>query len=217
MTSLATLDLYAEHLGGDEHQLSITGTNYNSHTQGTRFVSIITTNLCSISAAFDDDNLLTLFRNKVIVSAASTVRKGTVTAKDLADKWFIGLNAAKRTLEQSTQRGVRDFTMTEGYKRMKHTEHQLMYRHIRTSVCTDTMFNKTKSLKQNTCAQIYVTSFHWTRIYPLRTKADAHLTLDQLHQDVGVFHTIIPDNALELTEESYTCGVSLETSGSLYA
>jgi hypothetical protein len=37
----------------------------------------------------------------------------------------------------------------------------------------------------------------------MQTKADAHLTLDRLHQDVGVFHTIIPDNALELTEGEF--------------
>jgi hypothetical protein len=203
MTSPAIWDPYADHLGEDEHQLSITGINYNSHLQRTRFVLTITTNLRPISASFDDDNLLTLFRNKVIVNATAIVRKGTETAKDLADKWVIGFNAAQRTLEQSTQRGVRDFTMTEGYKRMKHTAHQLMYRHIHTSVYTDAMFNKMKSLKQNTCAQIHVTSFHWTQIYPMRTKADAHLTLDQLHQDVGVFHTIIPDNALELTEGEF--------------
>jgi hypothetical protein len=35
------------------------------------------------------------------------------------------------------------------------------------------------------------------------TKAEAHLTLDQLCQDLGVFHTIIPDNALELTEGEF--------------
>jgi hypothetical protein len=88
ITSPATWDPYADHLGEEEHQLAITGINYKSHLQGTRFVSIITTNLFSISTTFDDDNLLTLFRNKVMVNATATVWKGTVTAKDLAEKWF---------------------------------------------------------------------------------------------------------------------------------
>jgi Reverse transcriptase (RNA-dependent DNA polymerase) len=83
---------------------------------------------------------------------------------------------------------------------MKHTAHQLLYRHIRTSIYTDTMFSKVKSLQQNHCAQVYITPFHYTKVYPMRSKAEAHLTLDKLHQDVGVFHTIIPDNAKELTE-----------------
>jgi hypothetical protein len=139
-----------------------------------------------------------LLQKKVIIGATNTVRKGTVTAEDLAAKWFIGLNSAKLTIEQSTQRGVRDFAVTGGYKRSKNATNQLMYRHIRTVVYTDTMFNKVKLLKQNSCAQVYVTSFHWTRVYSMRTKSEAHYTLDKLHQDVGVFHTLIPDNALEL-------------------
>jgi hypothetical protein len=73
-----------------------------------------------------------------------------------------------------------------------------MYKHIRAEVYTDTMFNRVKSLRQNTCAQVYVTRFHWTKVYPMKTKSEAHLTLDMLHQDVGIFHTIIPDNAPEL-------------------
>ena len=33
----------------------------------------------------------------------------------------------------------------------------------------------------------------------MKSKGDAHLTLDRLFKDVGVFHTIVPDNELELT------------------
>jgi hypothetical protein len=81
--------------------------------------------------------------------------------------------------------------------------HQLTYRHLRTSVYTDTMFTTVKSLRQNTCAQVYVTSFHWNRIFPMKKKSDAHLTLDTLFRDVGVFHTIIPHNALELASGEF--------------
>jgi hypothetical protein len=38
------------------------------------------------------------------------------------------------------------------------------------------------------------------KVYPLKRKSDAHLALDQLHRDVGVFKTIIEDNAMELTD-----------------
>jgi hypothetical protein len=65
------------------------------------------------------------------------------------------------------------------------------------------MFSKIKSLKQNTCAQIYVTPFHWTRVYPMKSKSDAHLTLDLLHKDIGVFQVVIPDNAPELVAGEY--------------
>jgi hypothetical protein len=62
------------------------------------------------------------------------------------------------------------------------------------------MFSKIKSLLQNTCAQVYVTTFHWTKVYPLKKKLEAHFSLDQLHRDIGVFKTIILDNAMELTD-----------------
>lgn len=54
------------------------------------------------------------------------------------------------------------------------------------------------TLQRNTCAQIYSTSFQWTKVYPIRSRADAPLTLDLLHHEYGVFHTIIPDNVPEL-------------------
>jgi hypothetical protein len=60
------------------------------------------------------------------------------------------------------------------------------------------MFSGVVSLRQNTCAQVYSTEFHRVKVYPMRRKADAHLTLSTLFHDVGVFHTIVPDNAPEL-------------------
>jgi hypothetical protein len=78
-----------------------------------------------------------------------------------------------------------------------------MYRHWKTDVYTDKMFSKVKSLRHNNCAQVFVTRFHWRKIYPLKRTSDAHLALDQLHRVVGVFITIIPDNAMELTEGQF--------------
>jgi hypothetical protein len=52
------------------------------------------------------------------------------------------------------------------------------------------------------CADL-CTDFQWQRFYPLKSKVNAHLALDQLHQDVGVFHTNIPDNAMEMVEGEF--------------
>jgi hypothetical protein len=106
-------------------------------------------------------------------------------------------------IEQTSQRAVIDFGSIQGSHRLKHTHYQLKYRHLRSSVYTDTLFAKVKSLRQNTCGQIFCTDFQWQRFYPLRSKADAHLALDQLHRDVGVFQLIIPDNAMEMVEGEF--------------
>jgi hypothetical protein len=39
--------------------------------------------------------------------------------------------------------------------------------------------------------------------YPLRSKADAHFTLDILHKEYGVFHTLIADKAPELVAAEF--------------
>jgi hypothetical protein len=108
----------------------------------------------------------------------------------LAERWFIGIDTARKTIEATTQRGVRDFLGSKGTRRMKHTAHQLLYRHLRAVVYSDTMFFGAVSLRQNTCAQVYLTEFHWVKVYPMRRKADAHLTLSTLFHDVGVFSTL---------------------------
>jgi hypothetical protein len=61
------------------------------------------------------------------------------------------------------------------------------------------MFASVKSLQGNKCAQIFTIWFQWFVAYPLPSEADAHHSLDHLHREFGIFHTIIPDNAKELT------------------
>jgi hypothetical protein len=169
----------------------------------TRNLSTLSTPIVTQSYDVHDDFNQRLQRRVLVtlsrqVNATTSTRKGSVDAETLSKRWYIGLNAAQRTLERSTQKGVRDFSVTGGMKRLKHTAHQLIFRHIRATVYTDTLFNKVKSTRQNTCAQIFVTTFHWSKVYPLRSKGDAHQALDLLHRDVGVFKTIVPDNAPEL-------------------
>jgi hypothetical protein len=113
MTSLEPWDPYTDCLGNDKHQLAISGNKYLTPNEITRIVSSISTDLRSISNSFDDVDFLSLVRNRVIVSVTNTTRKGTIVAKELAEKWFIELNTAQRTIEQSTQRGVRDFAFRE--------------------------------------------------------------------------------------------------------
>jgi len=130
-------------------------------------------------------------------------RKGFVSSIDLAKRWHVGLDAAKRTLDRTTQLAVRDFTLTQGGRRLKPTAYQLKHRRLNTPMYTDTMFAKTKSLRQNTCAQIYATDFQWSKVYPLRSKADAHLSLDSLFSRVGIPKRMIPDNAPELVQGDF--------------
>ena len=127
-------------------------------------------------------------------------RKGFVSPEKLAKNWKIGLEVAKRTVEATTQLAVRDFTHTTGGRRLKPYAWVLKHRRLEAEVFSDTMFGKVKSLRGNTCCQIFATAFHFVRAYPMASKKDAHYALDKFFEQIGVPRCIIPDNAKEMTE-----------------
>ena len=55
------------------------------------------------------------------LASATTTKKrhGFVEAQQLAKNWKIGLEAAKRTVDATTQLAVRDFSTTTGGRRLK--------------------------------------------------------------------------------------------------
>ena len=56
---------------------------------------------------------------------------------------------------------------------------------LRTAVYSDTMFSDVKSIRGNTCAQVYVTDQLYSRVYPMKSKADAFVTLNDFAHNVG--------------------------------
>ena len=137
------------------------------------------------------------------INATATLpltKKGTITPEELAKRWHIGVETAKKTLERTTQLAIRDFTHSTGGRRLKPFAYQLRYPRLKVEMYTDTMIGKSKSLQGNNYAQVYATPFHWVAVIPMESKSDAHYTLDALFKKVGVPRVMIPDNAKELTE-----------------
>ena len=126
-------------------------------------------------------------------------RPGFVDAQQLSKNWGIGLEAAKRTVEATTQLAVRDFTHTTGGRRLKPSHWVLNQKRLDCEVYTDTMFGKCKSLRGNTCAQIFATAFHFAAVFAMESKKNAHLALDDFFKHVGIPQILVPDNAKELT------------------
>lgn len=141
-----------------------------------------------------------VFIHDVGVGATQSIRrKGTVKPEVLAKRWHVSLEIAKRTIENTTQKGVRDFTNMTGTRRLRHLTQQLAYRPLNAVCYSDTMYGQAPSLiNKYTCAQIYCTDFGWIKVYPMRSKGEAHFTLDLLHHQVGAFKVMIPDNAKEM-------------------
>jgi hypothetical protein len=118
---------------------------------------------------------------------ASTVkRKSFVGPEQLARNWNIGHELAKRTVEATTQLAVRDFTGTQGGKRLKPSTWVLNFDRVDAEVYTDTFYGKCKSLRGNKYCQTFATEFHFVRAYPMEFKNEAHFALDDWFHENGV-------------------------------
>ncbi len=139
------------------------------------------------------------------LSAATTIRKrkGHVSPEKLSKNWLIGMEVAKRTVEATTQLAVRDFSHTTGGRRLKPYAWMLKFPRRQCAAYTDTLFSKVKSLRGNTCCQVYVTDCHAVAAYPMKSKADAHLSLDDYFRQHGIPQVMTPDNAKELTQKDF--------------
>lgn len=184
-------DPHDELFGKEEERLRIEVDNYNELqvVKGDRHISSILSERVMIAS---------------VDATKSARRKGTVKPEELAKRWHISLEVAKRTIENTTQKGVRDFAHMSGTRRLRHLTQQLAYRPINAVCYTDTMLAMTPSLfNKYTCAQIYCTDFDWTKVYPMKSRQEAHYTLDMLHQRYGAFKVMIPDNAKEFILGSF--------------
>ncbi len=122
--------------------------------------------LSQISASFDFRRLSALYSSCVAVSAAPTgttraiaaavtgERHSSVTPENLSRKWCIGIETAKRTLQVTTQRGVRT-AIHPLHRRYRVNHLHLNRRRLNGDWFTDTLFSKVISIQGNTCAQVF--------------------------------------------------------------
>ena len=124
-------------------------------------------------------------------------RHNRISPEYIAKKWGCGLRTARNTLQGTTQLGVRS-AIGPLTRRYRTDLLQLRYRRLNARFYTDTMFAKTKSIQQNTCAQIYTDGKGYVRADPMRSKAEAGMTLSRLMEDVGIPNEIVSDGAPEV-------------------
>jgi hypothetical protein len=93
----------------------------SSELNGPRIPAPYFTSQCSailmeIEPSLDDQMFYQMLKANVqIQSTTTTRRRGVMTAERLAKNWCISLEAAKQTLEVTTQRGIRTFAITHCY------------------------------------------------------------------------------------------------------
>jgi hypothetical protein len=66
---------------------------------------------------------------------------------------------------------------------------------IASSGIYDTMVANVKSLRVNTCCEIYATDFGWSRAFPIAKIAEVYEKLDLLLSRYGIPEALVSDNA----------------------
>ena len=173
-------------------------------------INQVTTSVCLDAAdVTHDDNFAAVLESNIHVNVSeisnSTTRYGNIKSKrgnrvdaeTLARRWNIDPAKAKNTIKRTTQRGVRSLMHPTHLRRFSTNDRMLRYRRMPDPVFTDTLKAGTVSERGNKYAQVYCTSYGWSRAHPMKTKGEAHETLSLVFSRDGVPPKIVMDNARE--------------------
>ena len=117
--------------------------------------------------------------------------------EEVSRKFGVGLETARNTLKATTQHGIR------------HAEHPLSRRYrtdilqskrkrLNDTFYSDTMFSGIKSIRGNTCAQLF-TNGKFVHLEPIARKAQAGEALYSMIDEVGIPDKMVFDGAKEQT------------------
>ena len=154
--------------------------------------SRLTINTCRVSFFLSTFPLNNIYH-------VSSSKKGSISVDDLMKRWGIGKHSATLTLQSTLQEYTRSAdNLSRRFKtaRVHSRFRQLLGPH--STFYTDTLFSNVKSLRGNTCGQVYYNRSHFFKFYPLENKKDAHETIIPLLTCAGMPSHIHSDRAPEL-------------------
>ncbi len=138
--------------------------------------------------------------NMSISGVRGTPGSGKCSPDHLAKLWGIGLKAAERTLNSTTQATVRSTDGLGMSKRVRTRVHQRRYRQLDGHLgrfSSDTFFANCKSLRGNTCFQLFTKKAAYIKTYSMESKGDAHFALNRFVHEVGVPTELHTDGSKE--------------------
>ena len=157
--------------------------------------------IAAISNTLLTDELASAMKANCHVSsvyASNTKTSGGLTPEQLARNWMIPVGKARRTIEMTTQRGIR--TRPDGMvRRFKTNDRMLRYNRLTTTMFTDTLQADSLSRRKNKYAQIFAIPPGWVKAYAIKTKGEAHEALGLLLRDVGAPEKMVMDGSKEQT------------------
>lgn len=133
--------------------------------------------------------------SRIIASTVTTDMHSVISAENMSKKWKIGIETAKRTMQVTTQCGVR--TAMHPITRRYRVDHlQLHKNRLNSHFYGNSLVAKTKSLQGNNGAPVY-TNGKFTAIYPWKLKSDVGQILSDFCADVGIPEQLTADLAGE--------------------
>ncbi len=162
----------------------------------------LTTDLADLT---HDCNFHRVLTSHVIVSSVDASLSGHVRSRKtvpidfmtLAGWWMIAPDRAKKTVQRTTQWGVRTCLNPTLARQFPTNDRMLCYKRLPHTTFTDMLFAGTPSHSGNKCAQAYSTSFGWARAHPITRKGEAHETLSLLFHRDSVPPTMVFDGLKE--------------------
>lgn len=172
---------------------SIDGRNIGSQTSDRsqlRFASTVS------SIPIVNDFPCPFHDNRVVSATSSKERRSRQPVATLARRWGTNITTATEALNLTVQRGWRQLT-GDLTRRFRTRQTQLANNYLRTNMYSDTHFASVKSVRGYTCAQVFVTREGFCEGNPMKSKADAYLSLERVCREVGIPRLLVTDRAGE--------------------
>ena len=133
-----------------------------------------------LSSKCSINNLTPSLTLPVILASESSGRSQGVTPEHLSKTWRIPFDDAVKTLAMTTQL-IQQSPNSLLYRNAGTNDRAVRYQKLRSKLFTDTMFatKKAKSLRGNTCCQVFVSDNDFLALYPMRQESEYPLALKQ--------------------------------------
>ena len=135
-------------------------------------------------------------QHRTISVTSSHTHRSAVSPMDLARRWGTSLPIATNTLKMTTRQGIR-LVADQLTRRFCTREAQLQYQYPRGPVYSNTLFHEKNSLRGYNSGQVMVAENFHTKFYPMKSKADAFVSLNSYCMKYRIPNPIITDNAGE--------------------
>jgi hypothetical protein len=122
-----------------------------------------------------------------------------LTPELLAQRWCIGLPTAKRTLQVTTQTGVRNI-LVPSERKVRKKAPWLKFPSMKGQFYTDSMYSKVKSLHGDIGGTVFTNGHGLDAFYPWKSRKEHADSLMNFIHDFGVPQTIVSDGAPDLTD-----------------